>query len=189
MLETLKARLTGTSPLLLHNGALCDPMSAGARAIKEVSKIRNKTDEHHAELMRLEWLASLYLDEERRPAIPGTNILSAVVAGARKSKRGKQAKAAVFDAKPFYPLLYSGPKDLDKLFADPRFRDVRPVRVGSARVMRCRPRFADWALEIELLVSTDVMEVRDVVEALEMAGATEGLGDDRPRHGRFTVSL
>jgi len=187
MLETMKVQLTGVSPLLMRNGQLCDPLSAATKALKEVSKVKTKTDEHHAEIMRLEWLGSLYLDEKGRPSIPGTNILSMIVSGAKKTKRGKQAKAGVFDAQAFYPLIYSGPKDLAKLFEDERFRDVRPVRVGMSRVMRCRPRFAEWALELELLVSTDIMEVRDVLDAIEAAGVSEGLGDDRPRHGRFTV--
>ncbi|HXJ49152.1 MAG TPA: hypothetical protein VNF91_08290, partial [Candidatus Acidoferrum sp.] len=58
------------------------------------------------------------------------------------------------------------------------------------RVMRTRPRFpSGWrcAFEITLMPSAGV-NVEDVRQALTVAGALSGLGDFRPRYGRFKVT-
>ena len=68
-----------------------------------------------------------------------------------------------------------------------KFADVRAVRVQASRVMRCRPIFRDWSLEFTAMHDPSVMAGRAIAEALEIAGQQIGLGDFRPKFGRFTV--
>lgn len=187
MLETVKAKLIGVSPLLMHNIQLADPLSEAAQALKEVTKKRKKSDEELLEIRRLEWLGGLYLDENGAPALPADMILAAVVAGARKSKLGKDAQAGVFETQAYYPLDYDGPRDIAELYQTPGFVDVRAARVTTSRVMRTRPRFPRWSVDIALSVNTEVINLAEVWDALEIAGERSGLGDHRPRFGRFTV--
>jgi hypothetical protein len=93
----------------------------------------------------------------------------------------------VLGAQPYFPLEYSGPLDPLELFATGEFCDYRPVVIGQARTMRARPRFDHWGVIVELLVETSTINTREVIDALEIAGQVIGLGDFRPRYGRFSV--
>jgi len=190
MLEKLEATLLGVSPLLMNNGRGADPTDELTRQLKPLTIKKPKTDEVLSEIRRLEWARSLYLDADGRLAIPADNILAAVIEGARKSKLGKDAEAGVFDSEPFYQIHHEGPKDLDRLYVTPGFCDYRGVVVARRRTMRARARVpAGWRLPIALMVNTEIIEVRAVVAALEAAGERIGLGDYRPRFGRFTVEI
>lgn len=187
MLEKIEKTLVGVSPLLMHSGRLADPTDPATRELKELTAKRRKTDEDISAIKRCEWMGGLYLDGDGRVAIPSTNVLALVIAGSRKSKLGKQAEAGVFDTQLFYRLEYDGPKDPAKLYDVGGFVDYRPVVVQRNRCMRSRPVFPGWKLPIQLSVNTDVIDVGDVVRALEVAGEVVGLGEWRPRFGRFIV--
>jgi hypothetical protein len=190
MPEILKAKLTGISPLLMHSGQLVDPMNRFTKALKQATKASNrKTEEGIAEIRKLEWFGGLYQDENGKIGIPADLILAVALGGAKKSKQGGEAKAGVYESQPFFPLEYNGPKDAKKLYENNNFVDYRGARVGQARVMRCRPIFKDWSVTIELLVDTDVMDRDSLITALKKAGSLVGLGDWRPRFGRFDVEV
>ena len=184
-----EATLVGITPLLMHNGHLADPMSPATRALKAVTSRRKKTDEDHAEARKLEWLGSLYLNEKGLPCIPAENVLSLVVAGAKKDKNGTEAKSGVMPdvGGEYFDLIYDGPKDLEALYADPRFVDCRSAKVMSARIMRTRPMFRNWKIKVRLCYNPDVIDEATIQQALEIAGERVGLGDYRPRFGRFVV--
>lgn len=182
----VKANLTGISPLMLHNGQLADPQNKWSREMKAVSGKRKKTDDDLAEMRRLEWFGGLVLDEKGRPCITGEMLIGAWRDGGRKLKLGKDVVAGVWPECSF-PIEYEGPKDMKKLYADERFVDVRGVKVGQSRVMRCRPIFRAWSVTIECEIDPEVIDVDPALQALEVAGARIGLGDFRPRFGRFLV--
>ena len=173
----------------MHNGHLADPMSPATRALKEVTARRKKTDEDHAEVRKLEWLGSLYLSAKGLPCMPVENVLSLVIAGAKKDKNGGEAKSGVMPEVGFeyFDLVYDGPKDLEALYNDPRFVDCRAAKVGTARIMRTRPVFRNWSISVKLCYNPDVIDERTIRQALEIAGERVGLGDYRPRFGRFAV--
>jgi hypothetical protein len=168
----------------MHNGQLANPRNAFTKQLSAVSKGKSKNLD---EAERIEFLGSLYTDEKGAPCITGDMVYAMHVEGAKGRKLGKQAKAGVFEAQPNYPLIYDGPKDPDKLFADGRFSDYRGVRVQQNRIMRSRPIFRAWAVDISVLVNTESMSIDDVKLAFEYAGSAKGLGDYRPRFGRFIV--
>lgn len=188
MFETLNVRLNGLSPLLMHNGQLADPLNTFTKQLKAVTSKRKKTDEDHEEIARIEWHASLYTDEDGKLAMPGENIESCIIAGAKKSKLGTQFKSSVFvDGTPV--VSYGGRKKAVDLWDDPQYRDVRGVKVGTARTMRCRPIFRSWSIDVEVQFNPELVNKADLIKALADAGQQVGLGDYRPKFGRFEVEL
>lgn len=186
MYQKLTLHLSGLSGLLMHNGQLADPLSPFARAIKSVSARRTKTDSDHLELARLEFMGSLYL-QDGEPCLPGEMIEAVLLQGARRSKQGKQAAAAIV-CEGNHKLDYPGPRSPDGLWEDESFRLRAGVRVGTARVMRTRPVFRQWSSVVLIEFNDAIVNATDVVKWATVAGAEIGLGDWRPRFGRFAVS-
>jgi len=187
-MDKLKLRLTGVRPLMMHNGRLADPMNEYVREMKKLTgKGRKKTDDDLLKLRWLEWRGGLYVDEKGAPCMPGDNIHAALVEGARKQRLGKDVDAAIMVDEPEFPLKYEGTKDVKKLYEDPRFVDVRGAVVGKARIMRTRPIFRNWSLDIEVNFDPSLVNQEQVVEAARACGEQIGLGDNTPRFGRFLV--
>jgi hypothetical protein len=179
-------KIKGLSPLMLHNGQLADPLNPYTKRVKTITSKRKKTDEDYEALYKIEWEGSLYLNSDHRVVFPGQNLEAAMVEGAKKSKLGEVAKAAILcDSEPL--IEYDGPKDLAKLKADLRFRDVRGTRVQNGRVMRCRPIFVPWGLSFTLEYLPDMLNESQVVDILATVGRIIGIGDFTPKYGRFTV--
>ena len=183
--KTLKFKIAGVSPLLMHNGQLSDPSNDWSKAIKRISGKRAKTDADFEEMSRLEWYGSLYTDGGA-PCIPGFVLEAAITSAARKSKRGKQAQAGII-CPGNYPLHYKGEAPLDELWGAANHRLKIPVRVGQARVIRTRPKFDEWSAEIEIMYDPQQLNEQDVREILAICGEGIGLGDWRPKFGRFEV--
>ena len=186
-LQSFKATLTGVRPLLMHNGQMADPTNPMTRELKEFTKKKGKTDADHAEIKMLEWMAGLYRDDNGKIAITEDMLLGCVIGGARAAKKGKQAQAGILGAQPFFPLKFKGPADPVDLFKTGKFCDYRLVVVNRMRIMRARPRFNQWSVDVELHYEDSMLNEREVLAALTTAGTSVGLGDFRPRFGRFTV--
>lgn len=184
--QSLQFRITGVSPLLMHSGQLADPLNYYSQKLRDVTKKRAKTDADHEEMGRIEFYGGLYLSGGE-PCIPGEMLEAALVRGAMKEKRGPQAKAAILvDSNP--SLQYEGPRKPDELWADERFRLRVAAKVGQAKVMRTRPKFDAWAADIEVKFLPGLLNAKEVRSFLETAGEQIGIGDWRPRFGRFVVS-
>lgn len=183
--QTLRFRLTGVSPLVVHNGQLADPLNPFAKAMKRVSGKRNKTEADFEELARLEFLGGLYI-ANGEPCIPGVLIEAALTEAARKAKRGQQAKAGLLSEGNF-PLEYNGPRSPDELWADGNFRLVAGVKVQRNRIMRTRPIFRDWACDVAVDFLPGQLNRAEVEDMIRTAGAVVGIGDWRPKFGRFTA--
>ncbi len=180
-------RIIGQSPLIMHNGRSADPLDAFAREMKEITSKRIRTDADHERLAKLEFMAGLYV-EGGRPVIPGMVIEAALVQAAKKSKSGAQAKAGLFCEGNFL-LEYEGPVEPEALWAEPGFRLTAGVRVGQVRIMRTRPKFDDWAAEVEVRYQPDLLNPAGIGRFMEVAGSVVGIGDWRPRFGRFEAMV
>lgn len=68
--------------------------------------------------------------------------------------------------------------------------DVRTVVIPSTRgrVVKRRPRFNEWQLAFQINILNDDLPESVVKSALDDAGAMSGIGDYRPRFGRFIVT-
>ena len=187
MYEKMKVSIEGMSPLLMHNGHLADPLNEYAKAMKEISKKRNKTDDDYIELSRREFIGGLYMGE-KGPVIPGENIEAMLISAAKKIKLGSQVKTAVL-CDGDWSVEYEGPRTVDGLWADKNFRDYRGAKLnGKTTVMRTRPRFNKWALNFELQFLPDQLNAADLRQILNIAGIQIGLGDYKPKFGRFSVA-
>lgn len=185
-MEIIKAKLTSTAPLLMHNGQLADPTNKFTIALSKYTKGKAKDP---IEARRLEFMGSLYTDEAGEPCLPGDMIYACVIKGAAARKKGKEVKAGVYESAPNFALKYDGPREAKALYEDGRFADYRGVRVGQVRVQRSRPIFRSWAVTISLDFDPKIIERSDIEDALHYAGRVVGLGDYRPRFGRFTVEI
>jgi hypothetical protein len=185
-METKKYKLQGVCPLLMHNVQLVDPTNEWVKKIKEISGKRKKTDDDLQLLSKYEWFGGLYLDDNERIVMPGRCIEAALVEGAKKKRLGKTFKSSVFcfeDSK----LEYKGSKDPKKLWEQGNNILRTPVNVQRNKVMRTRPFFQNWSLDCEISYLPEVVDEKDVDEAMNTAGMIVGLGDWRPRFGRFEV--
>ena len=68
--------------------------------------------------------------------------------------------------------------------------DVRSVVIPSTkgRVIRKRPRLEDWSLDFKIILLNDDLPVEVLKSALDDSGREGGIGDYRPRFGRFIVT-
>lgn len=176
-------QLTGQAPLISHNGQLADPTNKWSKAIKQISSKRNKTDADYEELARLEFFGSLYLDPNG-PVIPASNIEACLINAAKKRTEGNKAKAGMYIAA-HASLLYNGPRTAENLWADDVFRFSAGVVVQRARVMRMRPKFDQWQATVEVNYDDEQVDLSALDTWVEIAGSQIGLGDWRPRYGRF----
>jgi hypothetical protein len=55
--------------------------------------------------------------------------------------------------------------------------------------MRTRPIFRQWAATIIVDFLPDQLNARDVIELAEVGGRIIGIGDWRPKFGRFTTEV
>lgn len=182
-----KFRIEGIAPLLMHNGQLANPLNATVKAMKALTGQRKKTDETHLELSRLEFYGGLYLSKNGDVQIPSEVIESTLIEGAKKSKLGKAFKSAiaVYDAA---NLNYGEKLTVDQMWErSDEFVDVRPVKVGTSRIMRTRPIFRQWSLEFTVSYNADLINPEQIQLAVADAGAQVGLCDYRPKFGRFQV--
>lgn len=188
MWKTLKFRITGTAPLLMHNGDLADYRYKWTKAIKKISGKRNKSEEDHEEMARLEWCGGLYL-KDGTPCIPGFVLESAIVGPggpARKVRKGKQAAAGVMVVADF-PLEYDGPKDIEELWESKEFEFRWRVRIKGSRIIRTRPMFRDWTVTVEVKVNPVLVDPEDIVSWMKVLGEEVGIMDWRPKFGRFKI--
>jgi hypothetical protein len=86
-----------------------------------------------------------------------------------------------------FPLVYQGPADLQDLWADQAFRLTAGVRVQRNRIMRTRPIFESWTLVAQVLYNPSQLIRSEIQEFFRIGGDLIGLGDWRPRFGRYLV--
>lgn len=136
-------------------------------------------------MARLDFLASLYMGDDG-PVIPGDNWEAMLTAAAKKRREGQVAKAGMMVLKNA-SLEYEGPRSPDDLWNSERFRFTKRVRISTNSVMRTRPIFEDWSAVVEVRYEDSVVDLAQVDDWFRMAGSLIGVGDWRPRFGRFDV--
>lgn len=183
----IQVTLVGTAPLLMHNPRMVDPNFDMNRQIKALTSKRKKTDEDNRQIERLEWFGGLY-EEDGVIVQPTSKPRKCIINTSRISKLGKAMERALsFDALNV-PLIYDGPKDTEKVYADPRFTSRLSVGVNGKRVMRVRPQFPKgWSLVLvgEFVPDAGV-NFDEFARIVKLSGIVEGIGDNRVNgYGRF----
>jgi hypothetical protein len=186
----LKHRVTiAGDVMLMHNGQTADPSNPYSRAMKEITsdRTRKNTDEGIAALSRIEYEAGLYLDAKKRVILPSRILEAHICEAARKSKEGKSALAGMFVDTDALLEYAGGPMTVEELAESPEQRFVTGVAVGQGKVMRTRPIFRDWRATFEVSLLAEQAGTRQLETWLRNGGALVGIGDFRPRYGRYQV--
>lgn len=194
-METMTLTMKSLAPLLMHNGQLADPMNPHAQALRDAVKVykKNKTDAAYIAAAKAEFMGGLYLDEKLEPCIPGEMIEAMLCEAARKDKQGKEAKAGLI-VEGNFPLIYDGPRNPEKLWeaglpssvgSARQFVSTKPVKIGKNKVMRTRAIFIAWACRFLVHFNPTLLNGKDIIRFAIKAGLEIGIGDYRPRYGRF----
>lgn len=184
----IRFKLTGTAPLLVHNEILANPLAAISKEIAEVSKKRKKTEADHILLAKLEFKGGLYFDAALGPYAPGTWIDKTLEVSGRHEKLGSTFKAYSRCVEDQLPLDYNGPRTIEKLW-DQGFYDMRGVGLQKRRITRTRPSFKEWSITPTILYNDTALDRDQVIRTMERSGLAVGIGDYRPRFGRFSVEV
>lgn len=187
-MNSVTLKLTGLTPLLLHNGRGADPLDQYSKAIKAISGKKKKTEEDLEEMARLEHEQGMYLtkgkDGKLRPCLPTFVLEATAVSGAKKSKDGQRAKAGIAILKDAIIETGKDLSNLKELWKDESYRLRAAVKVGMSKVMRTRPKFDNWSVTFEVNYNPELLNESDVVNFYRAAFAT---GDWRPKYGQFEV--
>jgi len=188
--STVRVTITGTQPLLLHNGRLANPLDPHTRALKALTAKRAKTDDDLAALLVTEARGAAYETPENLIGLPDANIWRSIQEAAKAYKRGQDvSRAVIYDPVRVAPLVLPPgvTVDVDAYLADGDHIDYRPVGVNGKTVMRSRPVIREWSTSCEFDVYTDIVMLEDLRVFADRAGRLQGVGDHRPQYGRFNA--
>ena len=189
-LAQVEVLIEGTRPLLVHRGGLANPLDPHSKAIAEVSKKRGKSESDHLEIALREWRGSFYYSDDLGPYLPAEMLEACVVGGGKKHRLGTALKSGFSIDNDAVPIEYDGPRDLDGLeAAGDQFYLDSIVKVGQAKLVRRRPMFTDWAVRFTATYDPSVLDLALIEQATATAGRLVGMGDWRPRYGRFTSKI
>jgi hypothetical protein len=142
------------------------------------------------------WRKALYT-KDGMVVQPSGHILGSMIKAATafkiQGKRGKTFKDAINSFVMIEPEYISHglsvPTELTEDADQPIYVDVRPVVRGRARVVGYRPALKEgWKLAFRIICIDDGLPSTVLNDILVLAGKTVGIGDYRPRFGRFMVS-
>lgn len=180
-------KIEGITPLILHNGELANPLSPLVKQFKEISGKRTKTDADYENMAKLEWIAGHYWSADGKAAvIPEKCLIACIKAGAKRFKRGVDVDRGVFISGDF-PLVFDGPQDPEKRYQDKKYVSQVMMTIDRRRVLRTRPMFPEWNLTFSGSLDCQSMNKDDLTRFIEAAGLFAGLGDSRPRYGKFRL--
>ncbi|MDP2235014.1 MAG: hypothetical protein Q8J88_01150 [Bacteroidales bacterium] len=183
-MKEIKFTIEGTSPFLMHSDVTANPLHHFSKELKKHNK-RNKTDEDYLNISKVEFEASCYY--RTGWYIPGQNIESMLLASAKHFKLGttiKQALLITDDAEFNFPDSDLTPMIL---FEKKQYVDQRTVKVGTQKIIRTRPLFNTWKVTFSCLLDEYKLNQEELIRIVENAGSYVGLGDYRPRFGRFEL--
>ena len=199
-METLKKfniHLKSVSPLIMHSDTGCNPLHPVVKQLKEISAIKNKKEDHHLAMSKLEFKLSLYYDDEIGIYLPVKCLMGSFKAAARKSKKGPNCRGISIDASLGIPLIGYEEFDPEKLWNvesknGRKYAFIEPVNVQRAKIMRTRVILPSWEAKFDLYLDTECFESKELKTLIETAGFEKGLCELRPEkatgtYGRFTL--
>jgi hypothetical protein len=190
--QTLEVEISGLNSVLMHNIQLADPLNEFARKMKVISGKRTKTDADLFALRELEIAGGLYWSDSIGVYIPCDWLETCITDAARKRRLGKDVQAGVQVVEDKLALVYEGMdkvETIQNIVDDSTFHFVKGVRVSKARVMRARPIFRGWSTKATIAFDPEAINRQTLIELLDVAGSRIGMGDWRPKFGRFNVEV
>lgn len=198
--NTIKFSLRGTDAMLQHNDRLANPLDEHTKAIRTLHKEKSRlgrgknASEEEAErvleeIFKVEWYGGTYYADDIGFYVPWKMIRACLNGAAKQTRDGKKIERGVSSTAARFPLTFNGSHlTIDEVWEEGKNRDVRIVRVGAAKVPRCRPVFFGWEFDCEIMFDSGVIGRDELIEFMQRAGRSEGIGDGRKLgFGRFTV--
>lgn len=177
-MKNIECEITGTTAMLQHRFPTED---YGAN--KSKAKKKTYIPEEEAE-------KALYRSPDGTIHQPSEHILGSLIkAAVNFNYEGKKTfrdviKAGIVVEPDAIPLL-DNDGNIKKMWDE---IDARPVVIGRARVICWRPKFNKWKLQFKIqILNDDQLSPETLKEILDYAGRV-GIGDYRPRFGRFQVT-
>jgi hypothetical protein len=173
-MKVVQYKLTSTVPILFHN--------VRSMLIEKPARMKHDVFEETDKKFK----GSCYLgDDEVTAVIPGDLIQAALVVAAKKSGMRVTGKrygyADLIKSALFIPEALSLGVPYTSLEKNKAF-----VVISRSKVLRVRPSMQKWEGTIELHVGDEIpLEVLD--ELMTFAGSFVGIGDWRPKFGRFNA--
>lgn len=181
--------MEGTLPLMCHSQRGMNYRNPLAQELASLNSKRGKTLEDRLRISDLEQELGLYYDYDKGmgPYYPSFNCKRCFQDGGKAFKLGKNVQQALRSMPGYenFPILYSGPRDMESLLKLPEYRDVRTVGISGRTVERTRPIFRNWKLEGRFILDHERMDLAKFRLCVKRAGEYIGLGDFRPEYGTF----
>lgn len=188
-MKTIHVEWKGITPLIMHSCRGVNPLDSLTMELKAITSKRKKTEEDLRKISDLEWELSLYWDDDIGLYMPAENIEATVRAGAKANKKGKDIEKAFNVIDMLNPVDISEKLTKEQMCEDYRFRDVRPMVVNQARIIRTRARFNMWKLSFDAMYNEEILDFDTIANAIEYAGQFVGLCDSRPKYGKFVSTI
>lgn len=187
-MKRFHVRICGTAPLLMHK--FSDESSADlASAVKKrKSGPPDPIEEAEQGAYRLDTKDG---DAKGQLCLPGEHFFQSMVlaaSGFQVQGQGKKTYKDLVKGNVFVEPEYIGLTDASGNSLYSYEIDSRPARIKAARINRRRPLLKQWVAEFDVVVTDDASVPAVVLNSiLVSAGQTKGVGDYRPRFGRFMV--
>lgn len=189
-MKRIKCEFHGISPIILHSCQCVNPLHPITLEMKRINaKKKDKTDEDLAKLSDLEWEGGLYWHDDIGVYIPAENIEATIREGAKARRKGKDIVKGFVCEELRVPLDYGEKLTKEQLMANFEYRDVRCMKVQRSRIMRTRPRFDTWNISFTASYDENILDFREICDAIEYSGKYVGLCDSRPKYGQFVARI
>ena len=140
-------------------------------------------------MSRLEYFGGVYETTDGLLGLPAWNVIRSIEGGATLRRLGKDVERAIIPiGADIVPITHDGPSKANEAWLA-RCYDYRSVKVSGRKISRTRPRYAGWSLTVELVLDTEMMNLEAFRQAADLAGQYVGLGDYRPRFGRYSAEV
>ncbi len=215
--RTYAVRITGESPLLLHNDDVA--WSEQMKRWETDPENRKSSVKGDDRSPAYRWIGCIYHDR-KHVGIPSDNLMTTIREGATKvgtgqrgatfkklSQSGMLVNEIQWDiltpkGKVSYADIYKLMPEADFAAHEERAKElgftlfVKRARVGASKHVRVRPRFDDWQAAGTITVLEESITTQVLTQILDCAGRMAGLGDWRPSSprapgpfGKFSVEV
>lgn len=174
--KTVRLRLEGVSPLMLHKFS-----EKSRKHMEENQQAESKTKrKREPKDYKAEFEGAKYISTAKWEGIPALSIRASMIRACANvdglpmtvAKGAFFIKPDGFDITDGTPLVRIEGKSE---------HDTRPVRLESGVTdLRNRPRYDTWACEIDVEFDADLVSASDVANLLARAGTQIGIGELRP---------
>lgn len=180
--EMVTLRLVGTSPLMTHKfSEKMRRQIQDKQTASETTSRKREPKDYEAEYNAARYIARGSGKTGGWDGVPCGAIRAAMIAACRTvdGLPMTKAKGAFFILAQGYDVTDG--TSLVRIIGQPE-HDTRPVRLESGVAdLRNRPRYDNWAMEVEIQYDADIVSAKDVAHLLSRAGMQVGLCEMRPQ--------